>query len=92
DFAQKYPEVVQTFREAHQEAVDYMNSNLEEALILASEALQISTNEVKDLLPHYNFDPTLSSTDRSDLITTQEFLYSINLIENEIDINSIILQ
>ncbi|MGL4677611.1 MAG: ABC transporter substrate-binding protein, partial [Brevinema sp.] len=46
DFAQKYPEVVQTFREAHQEAVDYMNSNLEEALILASEALQISTNEV----------------------------------------------
>ncbi|MGL5721783.1 MAG: ABC transporter substrate-binding protein [Brevinema sp.] len=91
DFAKKNPELVAIFRKAHQDSVDYMNANMDEAISVGAQELGISENEVRTLLAVYDFNPTISDEDRASIEATQNFLIQAEMMPSTIDLSNLIL-
>lgn len=91
-FAKKHPSLVKAFRDAQAESLAYMNANPEETAALSAEALGVSVDEIKALLPMYNFDPAIGDADIADFNATQDFLVQSGLMQKKADTTALILR
>lgn len=91
-FARENPEIIETFLKTQNEIVDYMNTNTDEALGMTAKALELDESAVRDMFEMYDFDPSLKAQDIASIQSTENFLFDSGMIENHVDINSIVLE
>ncbi len=92
EFLEKYPELVQRFRDVQKQSLDFIKDNQEEALEMAAKELQVPLDEVKEMYAWYDFDPTIRESDIEDLDATQDFLVSSGMLEKTIEIEDLIVE
>lgn len=85
------PEIIKQFLQTHYKSLEYMKQNMVETLELTAETVGLSTEEVKSMLPYYDFSPKITETDIENLIATQDFLYETKLLSQKINIKDIII-
>lgn len=91
-FYDEHPEVVADFLDGHKATLEYMNENEDAVLQEAAEALDLDMQAVKDMYTYYDFDMTIRDSDIAAMQSTMEFMLNNDMIEQEVDINSMILQ
>ncbi len=92
DFMEKYPKAVEEFDKINDEILQIMNNDFENIVDKIAKEVGNTPNEVREMYPLYDFNPTITKEDIKDLEATQEFLLDNGLQENKIDIRSIIKQ
>jgi sulfonate transport system substrate-binding protein len=92
EFAEKNPEIIETFRQTQKEIVEYMNNNTEEALKITADALDIDLNAVKEMYPLYDFGIELTDEKLDALQETEKFLFNSGMIDNHVDVRSLVLE
>ena len=92
DFLTKQPELVKRFLTVHQAAVAHIKANPEEALQLTAAETGLPLETVRQMLPWYDFDPTIRPSDIAELKRTQDFLIQNGMLKKSIEIEKIIAQ
>ena len=92
DFLTKQPELVKRFLTVHQAAVAHIKANPEEALQLTAAETGLPLETVRQMLPWYDFDPTIKPSDIAELKRTQDFLIQNGMLKKSIEIEKIIAQ
>jgi len=92
DFLRKQPELVKRFLAVHQAAVAHIKANPEEALQLTAAETGLPLETVRQMLPWYDFDPTIRPSDIAELKRTQDFLIQNGMLKKSIEIEKIIAQ
>jgi len=92
DFLRKQPELVKRFLTVHQAAVAHIKANPEEALQLTAAETGLPLETVRQMLPWYDFDPTIRPSDIAELKRTQDFLIQNGMLKKSIEIEKIIAQ
>ena len=92
DFLTKQPELVKRFLTVHQAAVAHIKATPEEALQLTAAETGLPLETVRQMLPWYDFDPTIKPSDIAELKRTQDFLIQNGMLKKSIEIEKIIAQ
>lgn len=92
DFAESYPGLVELYCRVHADTVDWMHSNLDEALRIGAEEQDISTAEARQLYEWTEFTTTLTSEDLATMRDDIDFLQAYDLLEKQIDPQSFIAE
>ncbi|MBQ9846134.1 MAG: hypothetical protein IJO54_08665 [Oscillospiraceae bacterium] len=58
----------------------------------AEEYLDLDVNAVKDMFAYYDFDMTIRDSDIAAMESTMKFLLETGMIENTVDINSLVIR
>lgn len=90
-FAEKNPEVIESFKKTQKEIVDYMNENTEEALSITAKSLDIEVNAVKEMYPLYDFSVEITDEKLNALQETEKFLFDSGMIEKHVDVRTLVL-
>jgi sulfonate transport system substrate-binding protein len=90
DFLNKHPDLVQRFLRTHQAAVAHIKANPDEALQLTAAETGLPPETVRQMLPWYDFDPTIKPSDIAELKRTQDFLIQNGMLKKSIEIEKII--
>lgn len=91
-FAEENPAIISAFRETQNSIVDYMNANTDEALKLTAGVLELDEQAVRDMYQMYDFDTSLTEEDIAAVQSTEQFLLNSGMIENHVDVHSLILK
>ncbi|MEG1345424.1 MAG: NrtA/SsuA/CpmA family ABC transporter substrate-binding protein [Acidaminococcaceae bacterium] len=91
-FLQTHPEAIKQYLEAHKENIAFLHKNQAQAYEFTAKATGLQPAEVRAMAPWYNFDPTLTPQDLTELEKTQEFLLKAGLQKNKIDIKNLIVK
>lgn len=86
-FIEKYPDIVKEYLSIHKQSVAFMTSNPEETLELVNQEVGLPQEQIKQLIPNYDFSPTITSVDIDNLNKTQDFLFDEKIISNKIDLS-----
>ena len=78
------------FLSVHQAAVAHIKANPEEALQLTAAETGLPLETVRQMLPWYDFDPTIRPSDIAELKRTQDFLIQNGMLKKSIEIEKII--
>lgn len=89
-FADKYPEVVERFKNVEKETLDYMHKNNEEAIKKVSKEVGLTVEETKEMYSWYDFNIDITDKDIKSLEDTQDFLIRNKMQDKEIDIQKLI--
>lgn len=92
DFYDKYPELVQRYLKVHRESLKFMQEKPDETMQLAAQETGLALEEVKTMLPWYDFNPDITPQDIDELKKTQYFLIQNGMLEKGIEIESIIAE
>ena len=90
DFLKKHPELVKRFLTVHQAAVAHIKANPDESVQLTAAETGLPPETVRQMLPWYDFDPTIKPSDIEELKRTQEFLIQNGMLKKSIEIEKII--
>lgn len=89
-FADNNPELVKTFLDTQKQILEYINSNYDEAMQISADDLDLDVNAVKDMYALYDFNDEITSKDIEQLKNTEQFLFDTGLIENHVDVETLI--
>ncbi len=92
DFLKNHNDLVERFKQVHRQSLTYIQQNPQEAYNITAQELGISVDEVKAMLPWYDFDPQIKPGDIQDLKATQDFLLAAGLQTNKINIDELIIK
>lgn len=90
-FAAENPGIIEAFKAEQNRIVDEMRADEEAAFAVTAEALGLELSAVRDMYAMYDFDTALTAEDVAAIQSTEAFLYDNGLIENHVDIQSIVL-
>lgn len=85
-----HPEAVEKFLKVQRDSVNWINENKDEAIKITAKETGLDENAVREMFEWYNFNPEFNEVDQEGLESTQQFLIDNNMLENKIDIKSII--
>lgn len=91
-FYKEYPEVVNALLDAQSQAVDYIDSNFDDVAAMAADELDLSEKAVTDMAVYYDFDPQIRESDIVAMEQTMNFLLANDMIDNEVDVRSLIAE
>lgn len=92
DMVENYPDLVETYLQVHADSLAFMQSNPEETWAMAAEETGISVEAVKTMYPWYDFNPEITGKDVEELEKTQTFLIENGMLEQEIDLETILVR
>jgi len=92
DFLKKHPEIVQRYLDVHQKSLKFMKEKPAQTIQLAARETGLSLDEVKTMLPWYDFNPTINAQDLDELKKTQNFLVKNMMLEKKIELGDIIIE
>lgn len=90
EFLAKYPEIVKTFLEVHNQNLDWSEKNVDESLELASEVNEIDINVVKMLYPKFDFSMDIDQDNIAKLKQSALFLQENGFIKMDVDPESLV--
>lgn len=91
DMVENHRDLVETYMGVHDNSLTFMSEHPDEMYALVAEETGISVDAVKTMYPWYDFNPKITGKDIEELKKTQTFLIDNGMLENEIDIESIIM-
>jgi sulfonate transport system substrate-binding protein len=89
-FLKQHPDLVKRYLKVHDQALRYLKSNPAESIRIIAEETQIAEADVQRMLPWYDFTPTITDRDVSDLSSTQSFLKENDMLANTINVKELI--
>ena len=89
-FADVHPDIIDTFLKKQKEILSYIDGNFDEAMSITATNLDLDVNAVKDMYALYDFNDAITSADIEQLKNTEQFLFDSGLIENHVDVDSLI--
>lgn len=92
EFAQEYPQLVETLKEAQQSIAAFMESNEEETMEIVAEELDLDVEAVKDMYTDYDFGIEVTDSDIAGLQKTADFMLDAQMIESPVDVNTLFLE
>lgn len=91
EFAEEYPQLVETLKEAQGTIADFMSSNEEETMEIVAQELDLDVEAVKDMYSDYDFSIDVTDSDIAGLQRTADFMLDAGMIETEVDVNTLFL-
>ncbi|WP_052343543.1 ABC transporter substrate-binding protein [Bacillus massiliigorillae] len=91
DFYSKNPGLVKRFLQVQKETLKYMEDHYEEVMEISSKETDLPLDGVKEMYKMYDFNMEISPSDIASMEKTVEFMKNNNMIENDVDIKSLIL-
>ena len=91
DFYSKNPGLVKKFLQVQKETLQYMDENYEEAMEITAKATELPVDAVKEMYKMYDFNMEIKESDIESMQKTVKFMKENNMIENDIDVRSLIL-
>lgn len=82
-FIDAHPDLVEAYLAAHRKSLDFLATKPDEALKIAAEEQKISIEDAKAQLPLYDFTPTLTDADISNLQADQAFMIDNGMLPKE---------
>ena len=89
-FMTQHPDLVERYMKVHNDSLRYIKEHPEEVCQLAAEETGISLEDVRKMVPWYDFNPVITAADLDDLEKTQAFLVQNGLLTQTIEIKSIV--
>ena len=91
DFYSKNPDLVKKFLQVQQETLQYIDENYEEAMEITAKETELPLDGVKEMYEMYDFNMDITQSDIESMQKTVQFMKENNMIENDVDIASLIL-
>ena len=91
DFYSKNPDLVKKFLQVQQETLQYIDENYEEAMEITAKETALPLDGVKEMYKMYDFNMDITQSDIESMQKTVQFMKENNMIENDVDIKSLIL-
>lgn len=91
NFYKNNKELVETFLKAQKQTLDYMANNYEEIIDITAKETGLDKEAVKEMYNMYDFDMTIKKSDIDSMKKTEEFMKENNMIEKNVDIESLII-
>lgn len=91
EFAEKYPCVIDHFRQMQTEVLEYVDENYDQTVRVVSRATDLSEEAVEEMMPLYDFSPGMTNHDKESVEKTYQFMKENNLINRELDIERLFL-
>lgn len=91
EYAESHPEEVQTFLEAQQDVLTFIEENQETAMEVTAKETELTPEAVAEMYPMYDFDMTIKDSDIAAMEKTEAFMYENAMIEERVDIEELIL-
>ena len=91
DFYSKNPGLVKKFLQVQQETLQYIDENYEEAMEITAKETALPLDGVKEMYKMYDFNMDITQSDIESMQKTVQFMKENNMIENDVDIKSLIL-
>lgn len=79
-FADRHPDLLAAYFEAHRKALDFMAKNPEEALAIAAKEQKISIEDARAQMPLYDFTPAMTEADVANLSADQDFMIQAGML------------
>jgi sulfonate transport system substrate-binding protein len=90
EFIQKYPETTKRFLEIHQQILDWIQENQDEALRMTADTNGMELKAVTALYPKFDFTMPIDSQDIEKLKESAEFLKANGFIKSDVDSDELI--
>ncbi len=90
EYAESHPEEVQTFLDAQQDILTYIEENHDAAMEATAKETELTPEAVAEMYPMYDFDMTIKDSDITAMQKTEAFMYENGMIEERVDIESLI--
>lgn len=91
-FYDEHKDIVDSFLQAQQNVLNFMEENEETALQEAAEYLDLDIAAVQDMYAYYDFDMTIRDSDITAMESTMQFMLNNGMIENTVDINELVIR
>lgn len=91
-FYDEHPDVVEKFLEAQKEVLDFVSENEDTAIRETAEFLDLDAEAVRAMYGYYDFDMTIRDSDIAAMEATMKFMLDTGMIENEVDIESMVIR
>ena len=84
-------ELVDTFINAENEVLNYMNNNYDEIISISAKETGLTEEAVKEMYPMYDFNIDITDKDIASMKKTEEFMRENKMIETEVNINDLLI-
>ena len=91
-FYDEHPDVVEQFLKGQKAVLDYIDENTDEAIEETAEFLDLTPEAVEDMYANYDFDMTIRDTDIESMENTVQFMMDSGMIDNPVDVESIVIR
>ena len=91
DFYSKNAGLVKKFLQVQQETLQYIDENYEEAMEMTAKETELPLAGVKEMYDMYDFNMDITQADIESMQKTVQFMKDNNMIEQDVDIQSLIL-
>ena len=92
EFYSKNPGLVKKFLQVQEETLAYIDENYEEVMEITAKETGLSLDAVKEMYEMYDFNMEIKPSDIESMERTVEFMKENNMIENDVDVQSLILE
>jgi sulfonate transport system substrate-binding protein len=92
DFYEKNSELVKKFLDVQKQTLQYMDNNYDEIIKITAAETDLPSDAVKEMYDMYDFDMIIRDTDIKAMKKTTKFMLDNGMIENAIDVESLILE
>lgn len=89
EFAQTYPQLVDTLKEAQGTISDFMENHYEETMEIVAQELDLDTEAVKEMYTAYDFSTEVTESDIAGLQKTADFMLEAEMIDSAFDVNAL---
>ena len=91
-FYDEHQDVVEQFLKGQKAVLDYIDENTDEAIEETAEFLDLTPEAVEDMYANYDFDMTIRDTDIESMENTVQFMLDSGMIDNPVDVESIVIR
>ena len=92
EFAEQYPQLVDTLEEAQGTISQFMEDNYEETMEIVAQELDLDTDAVKEMYTAYDFSTDITESDIEGLQKTADFMLDAGMIDSEFDVNTLFME
>lgn len=89
-FMMQHPDLVKRYLKVHSASLRYMKEHLDEVYQLAAEETGIAVEDVRKMVPWYDFNPVITAADMADLEKTRDFLVQNGLLTQSIEVKAFV--
>ena len=91
-FYDEHKELVDSLLKAQQNVLTFLAENEETALAEAAEFLDLDVQAVRDMYAYYDFDMTIRDSDIAAMEATMNFMLETGMIEQAVDVASLVIR
>ena len=89
EFAENYPQLVETLKEAQGTISDFMENHYEETMEIVAQELDLDAEAVKEMYTAYDFSTDVTESDIAGLQKTADFMLEAEMIDSAFDGNTL---